>query len=87
VRQQNPVVRFESGAQILIEWGLPLNGKHYKRLGDAFKRVFGSTVFFGTKDERRGSEVWSGGRTNVFDHMRLWFPEEELRETHMGVLN
>ena len=29
VRQQNPVVRFESGAQILIEWGLPLNGKHY----------------------------------------------------------
>ena len=78
VRQQNPVVRFESGAQILIEWGLPLNGKHYNRLGDAFKRVFGSSVFFGTKDERRGAEVWSTGRAHFFDHMRLWFRDAEL---------
>ena len=84
VRQQNPVVRFESGAQILIEWGPLLNGKHYERLGDAFKRVFGSTVFFGTKDERRGSEVWSGGRTHFFDHMRLWFRDEELRDGNQG---
>jgi hypothetical protein len=84
VRQQNPVVRFESGAQILIEWGLPLNGKHYERLGDAFKRVFGSTVFFGTKDERRGSEVWSGDRTHFFDHMRVWFRDEELRDVDEG---
>jgi hypothetical protein len=80
VRQQNPEVRFESGAQILIEWGLPLNGKHYKRLGDAFKRVFGSSVFFGTKEDRRGSEVWSAGRTHFFDHMRLWFRDQELGE-------
>ena len=78
VRQQNPVVRFESGSQILIEWGLPLNGKHYVRLGDAFKRVFGSSVFFGTKDERRGAEVWSAGRTHFFDNMRLWFRDQEL---------
>jgi hypothetical protein len=84
VRHQNPIVRFESGAQILIEWGLPLNGKHYERLGDAFKRVFGSTVFFGTKNERRGSEVWSGGRTHFFDHMRLWFCDDELRESDKG---
>ena len=45
VRQQNPVVRFESAADILKEWGLPTNGSHYKRLaGSGFrKRVFGST--------------------------------------------
>src|SRR5262245_17249542 len=66
VRQQNPIVRFDSGAQILIEWGLLLNGKHYKRLGEAFKRVFGGTVFFETKDESRGSEVWSTGRAHFF---------------------
>jgi hypothetical protein len=82
VRKQNPVVRFESGAQILIEWGLPRNGKHYKRLGDAFKRVFGSSVFFGTKDERRGSDVWNTGRTHFFDEMRLWFRDEELGDGH-----
>ena len=32
VSKRNPVVQFESGARIVIEWGLPLNGKHYKRL-------------------------------------------------------
>ncbi len=48
------------------------------RLGDAFKRVFGSSVFFGTKGERRGSKVWSAGRAHFFDHMRLWFRDEEL---------
>jgi hypothetical protein len=35
-------------------------------------------VFFGTKDKRRGSEVWSTGRAHFFDHMRLWFRDEEL---------
>lgn len=80
IRQQNPVVRFESGAQILIEWGLPLYGTHYQRLGDGFKRVFGSSVFFGTKDERRGPEVWSGGRAHFFDHMRLWFRDNQLAQ-------
>ena len=54
IRKRNPVVEFESAAQILNEWGLPTNGEYYRRLADAFKRVFGSTIFFGTRDERRG---------------------------------
>ena len=34
--------------------------------------------FFGTKKERRGSEVWSTGRAHFFDRMSLWFRDEEL---------
>src|SRR5581483_4201490 len=32
VRQQSPVVEFDSGAQILKEWGMQLNGSHYHRI-------------------------------------------------------
>ena len=76
VRQQNPVVQFGSAAQILNEWGLPLNGSHYQRLSGAFTRVFGSTMFFGTKEQRRGSEVWDCSRVHFLDQMRLWSRED-----------
>lgn len=73
VRQRSPVVEFDSGAQILTEWGMQLNGAHYRRLADGFRRVFGSTIFFGTQEERQGSAVWNCSRINFFDQMRLWF--------------
>jgi hypothetical protein len=73
VRQNSPVVQFESGARILNEWGLQLNGSHYRRLAEGFKRVFGSTIFFGTQNERQGAQVWDCGRIHFFDQMRLWF--------------
>jgi hypothetical protein len=76
VRKQSPVVEFESAAQILNYWRLPANGEYYRRLADAFKRVFTSTIFFGTRDDRRGSEVWSCSRTHFFDDLRLWFSAE-----------
>ena len=57
VRRQSPVVEFESGSQILKEWGMQLNGSHYHRVAAGFKRVFGSTIFFGTQDERQGAAV------------------------------
>jgi hypothetical protein len=84
VRQQNPVVRFESAADILNEWGLPNNGSHYRRLAEAFGRVFGSTMFFGTKDQRRGSEVWDCSRVHFLDHMRLWSHDEGATNSRDG---
>jgi hypothetical protein len=73
VRQKSPVLQFDSGAQILNEWGLQQNGSHYRRLAAGFRRVFGSTIFFGTQDEREGSQVWDCGRIHFSDQMRLWF--------------
>jgi hypothetical protein len=78
VRQQSPVIRFGSAAEILVEWGMPTNGAHYKRLQDAFRRVFASTIFFGTKDELHAAEVWDCSRGHFFDQMRLWFRKENL---------
>jgi hypothetical protein len=73
VRRQSPVVEFESAAQILNEWRLPTNGEYYRRLADTFKRVFGSTIFFGTREDRRGTEIWNCSRVHFFDNVRLWF--------------
>jgi hypothetical protein len=76
VRQKSPIVRFGSAAEILVEWGMQTNGSHYRRLHDAFRRVFASTIFFGTKDELRDAEVWNCSRGHFFDEMRLWFNKE-----------
>jgi hypothetical protein len=73
VRQQSRTIEFESAGQILREWGLPQNGAHYNRLADGFRRIFGSTIFFGTNDERSRAEVWDCGRLHFFERMRLWF--------------
>jgi len=48
VRTRSPVVRFGSAGEILVEWGMSTNGSHYRRLQEAFCRVFASTIFFGT---------------------------------------
>jgi hypothetical protein len=44
-------------------------------MADGFKRVFGSTIFFGTHEDRRSSEFLDCGRTHFFDRMTLWFRE------------
>jgi hypothetical protein len=51
---------------------MPTNGTHYRRLFHAFRRVFGSTIFFGTSDERSNLEVWQCSRVHFFDSMKLW---------------
>ena len=66
VRQQSPVVRFGSAAEILVELGMPTNGSHYRRLQDAFRRVFASTIFFGTKEELREGEVMGLRQGSLF---------------------
>lgn len=58
-------VQFDSDAQILNEQGLQQNGS-------GFLRVFGSTIFFGTQNERQGSQIRDFGRIHFFDQMRLW---------------
>jgi hypothetical protein len=78
VRNKSPVVGFESAAEILNEWRLPTNGEYYRRLAAAFKRVFTSTIFFGTRDDRRSGEVWNCNRTHFFDHVHLWFGADSV---------
>ena len=79
VRYKNPTVWFRSGAEILVEWGMPTNGAHYRRLLEAFQRVFGSTMFFGSSDARRESHVWECSRIHFFASMKLWMKNGESK--------
>jgi hypothetical protein len=76
VRKRSPVVQFESASQILTGWGLTTGGEYYRRLANSFRRVFASTIFFGTRAERGRSEFWDCSRIHFFDHVRLWFQSD-----------
>jgi hypothetical protein len=39
---------FDTATEMLDTFGMPLGGSQYRRLIDAFKRVFGATIVFGT---------------------------------------
>src|SRR5215813_2712814 len=73
VRRQSRTIEFDSASQILNEWGLPQNGSHYRHLADGFRRIFCSTIFFGTSEARAQAEVWDCSRLHFFERMRLWF--------------
>jgi hypothetical protein len=76
VRTRSPIVRFESASQILTDWGLTTGGEYYRRLVSSFRRVFGSTIFFGTQPDRGRSQVWDCRRIHFVDHVRLWFQHD-----------
>jgi hypothetical protein len=78
VRQQSRSVRFRSATEILEEFGLPRNGKHYHRLIDGFKRVFTSTIYFGTDQQVSEQAIWEFSRFAFFDHMRLWYMKKQV---------
>ena len=76
VRQQQRVIRFSAAADILEEFGLPHSGTYYRRLVEGFKRVFASTVFFGTEEQGRREEAWECARFAFFDRMRIWYAQD-----------
>lgn len=72
VRQKSRTVHFQSAAKILEEFDLPKVGFHYRRLVDGFKRVFRSTIYFGTDTSIGKREVWDCERFHFFDRLRIW---------------
>ena len=50
------VIRFRSAATILETFGLPKDGRYYKRLIAGFERIFYSTFFF-TSDEQNAETI------------------------------
>ncbi len=89
VKQGTRTIHFSSGADILDEFGLPPDGPHYRRLLDGFKRVFASTIFFGTDEQLESAEVWDLSRLGFFDRLRLWNHEpkhSEAKETEQNVI-
>ena len=76
VRQQSRTVQFDSAAQLLDEFDLPADGPHYRRMVEAFQRVFTSTIFFGTSLGR--ADALERGRVHFFDALDLWFSPRKV---------
>lgn len=74
IRTRRREFSFDSGLQILNELGLARNGNNYRRLVAGFKRVFLSTVVFGTDASTKESTMWECSKVSFFDRVRLWTP-------------
>jgi hypothetical protein len=79
VRQKNSVVRFRAAAEILEFFHLSKDGRHYRRIVEGFKRIFGATIFFGTEEDGGASRIIDYARFHFFDSMHLWFSDARIR--------
>ena len=73
LRQKSRQVHFDSAAQMLDFFRLPKDGFLYRRLVEAFKRIFGATIFFGTEEQSRPKAVIDWARFHFLDHVQLWY--------------
>jgi Plasmid encoded RepA protein len=89
VKQKSRVVSFESGSQILREFDLPVDGPHYRRMIEAFRRIFSSTIYFGMSRNR--ADAMDCARVHFFDALDLWFspraPQDVNRRENVVVLS
>ena len=76
VRQQSPVIRFQSAAELLDTFGLAKGGKEYRRLVSAFERIFGATIVFGTESGRSTSKVVHRARFNFLSEAQIWYDRD-----------
>jgi hypothetical protein len=48
IQQKSQAVRFRSGAEMPDTFGMSKGGKEYRKLVEAFERIFGATILFGS---------------------------------------
>jgi hypothetical protein len=53
IQQKSRTVRFRSGAEMLGTFGMSKGGKEYRRLVQAFERIFGATIFLRHRPDAR----------------------------------
>lgn len=73
VRQQSPVIRFHSAAEMLETFGMHKGGKEYRRLVAAFERIFGATIFFGTDTLTGKAKLVHRSRFNFLREAQIWY--------------
>ena len=73
VRQQSATITFDSGAEMLDTFGMQQGGSQYRRLIEAFQRVFGATIFFGTNIQLKAAPVFHQVRFNFMSEARIWY--------------
>lgn len=73
IRQKSQSVHFRSGAEMLDTFDMSKGGKEYRRLVQAFERIFGATIFFGTDQIKGKASVIQRSRFNFLREARIWY--------------
>ncbi len=73
VQQQSQTIRFRTAAEMLETFGMQTGGKEYRRLVDAFERVFGATIFFGTDALKGSAKVVQRSRFSFMRQAQIWY--------------
>src|SRR5690242_18801301 len=73
VQQKSQVIRFRSASEMLETFGMHKGGKEYRRLIEAFERIFGATMFFGTDTLKGGAKVVHRSRFNFLREATIWY--------------
>lgn len=85
LQQRSRTVRFRTASEMLNFFDLPLDGYHYQRTVEGFKRIFSATIFFGTEDHPSGASLIDWHRFHFLDQMKLWFnPGEQNHDDQSG---
>lgn len=84
IRQQSQTVSFASAAEMLDTFGMQQGGAQYRRLIEAFRRVFGATIFFGSDVQREPARVVHQSRFNFMSETRIWYSRHTLQPTLPG---
>jgi Plasmid encoded RepA protein len=81
VKQRSRVIHFSAAADMLENFGLPKDGRAYRRLTEGFKRIFAATIFFGTEQQLKEAAVWDWARFHFFDRLQVWFSRNPNQPT------
>ena len=82
--QKNRVIRFRSAAMILETFGLPKDGRYYKRLIAGFERIFYSTFYFASDEQDAEAVVITRASFRLVKDLRLWYLKENGFENVPG---
>jgi hypothetical protein len=81
--QKTREIRFRSGAAILEAFGLPKDGRYYKRLIAGFERIFYATFFFSSDRELGEAIVMERQSFRFVKDAKLWYAESGTSESTM----
>jgi hypothetical protein len=73
IQQKSQTVHFRSGAEMLDTFGMSKGGKEYRRFVQAFERIFGATIFFGTDQINGKASLIQRSRFNFLREARIWY--------------
>jgi hypothetical protein len=72
VQQRSQTIRFRSASEMLQTFGMHKGGKEYSRLTDAFERILGATMFFGTERLTKTAKVVHRARFSFLREAQIW---------------